>query len=93
MTVVRTHHPIISSSGWAVVTQPSAVGGSDGLAFAPAAVAPNAWATRRETDSSKHELAGNDTVSAPPVFAQTAASRFAQASAKFHLADGSLDDL
>jgi len=63
-----------------VVTQPSAVCGSDGPAFAPAAVAPNAWATRRETDSSKHELAGNDTVSAPLVFAQTAASRFAQAS-------------
>jgi hypothetical protein len=77
----------LPNSGWAVVAQ-SAVSGSDGPAFAPATAAPNAWATRRETDSSRYELAGNDNVSTPPLFAQTVASRFAQASAVDKVSSG-----
>lgn len=77
----------LPNSGWAVVAQ-SAVSGSDGSAFGPATAAPNAWATRRETESSRHELAGNDNVSTSPLFAQTVASRFAQASAVDKVSSG-----
>lgn len=83
------HQPVkqLPNSGWAVVAQ-SAGSGSDGPAFAPATAAPNAWATRRETDSLRHEVTGNDNVSSPPLFAQTVASRFAQASAVDKVSSG-----